>query len=42
MALRIGWKAGAEQYPSQELLEYAVAAEAAGFESIDVSDLRVT
>lgn len=42
MALRIGWKAGAEQYPPQESLEYAVAAEAAGFESIDVNDLRVT
>lgn len=38
MALRIGWKAGPEQYPPQELLEYAVAAEAAGFESIDASD----
>ena len=38
MAVRIGWKAGPEQYPPQELLEYAVAAEAAGFETIDASD----
>src|SRR5579871_4524153 len=35
---RFGWKAGPEQYPPQELLEYAVAAEEAGFESIDISD----
>lgn len=38
MTIRFGWKAGAEQYPPQELLEYAVAAEQAGFDSIDVSD----
>ena len=36
--LRLGWKAGTEQYPPGELLEYAVAAEQAGFDSIDVSD----
>jgi coenzyme F420-dependent glucose-6-phosphate dehydrogenase len=36
--LQIGWKAGPEQYPPQELLEYAVAAEVAGFASIDASD----
>lgn len=34
----LGWKAGPEQYPPVELLEYAVAAEQAGFDSIDVSD----
>jgi alkanesulfonate monooxygenase SsuD/methylene tetrahydromethanopterin reductase-like flavin-dependent oxidoreductase (luciferase family) len=38
MAVQLGWKAGAEQYPPVELLEYAVAAEDAGFDSIDVSD----
>jgi len=36
--LRLGWKAGTEQYPPGELLEYAVAAEEAGFESLDASD----
>lgn len=36
--LHIGWKAGTEQYPPQELLEYAIAAEAAGFDSINASD----
>jgi alkanesulfonate monooxygenase SsuD/methylene tetrahydromethanopterin reductase-like flavin-dependent oxidoreductase (luciferase family) len=36
--LQIGWKAGPEQYPPQELLEYAVAAEVASFASIDASD----
>lgn len=34
----LGWKAGPEQYPPNELLDYAIAAEHAGFESIDVSD----
>jgi coenzyme F420-dependent glucose-6-phosphate dehydrogenase len=38
MTLQLGWKAGTEQYPPAELLEYAVAAEDAGFDSIDVSD----
>ncbi len=38
MAIQLGWKAGPEQYPPTELLEYAIAAEQAGFESIDVSD----
>ncbi len=33
-----GWKAGPEEYPPVELMEYAVAAEEAGFDSIDVSD----
>jgi coenzyme F420-dependent glucose-6-phosphate dehydrogenase len=36
--LGIGWKAGSEQYPPLELLDYAVAAEQAGFDSIDASD----
>ena len=38
MALQLGWKAGTEQYPPAELLDYAIAAELAGFDSIDVSD----
>ena len=33
-----GWKAGTEEYPPVDLMEYAVTAEQAGFESIDVSD----
>lgn len=36
--VQLGWKAGPEQYPPNELLEYAVAAEAAGFDTLDVSD----
>ena len=36
--LQLGWKAGTEQYPPAELLEYAIVAEAAGFDSISVSD----
>jgi len=36
--LKLGWKAGTEQYPPAELLEYALAAEQAGFDSIDASD----
>lgn len=36
--LRFGWKAGPEQYPPAELLEYAIVAEQAGFETIDASD----
>jgi coenzyme F420-dependent glucose-6-phosphate dehydrogenase len=35
---QFGWKAGTEQYPPAELLEYAIAAEQAGFDSIDASD----
>jgi coenzyme F420-dependent glucose-6-phosphate dehydrogenase len=34
----LGWKAGPEQYAPDELLEYAIAAERAGFESLEVSD----
>jgi len=36
--VQLGWKAGPEHYPPAELLDYAVAAEEAGFDSIDVSD----
>jgi coenzyme F420-dependent glucose-6-phosphate dehydrogenase len=36
--LHLGWKAGTEQFPPDELLEYAVASEEAGFDSISVSD----
>jgi coenzyme F420-dependent glucose-6-phosphate dehydrogenase len=36
--LQLGWKAGPEQYPATELCDYAVVAEQAGFDSIDVSD----
>jgi coenzyme F420-dependent glucose-6-phosphate dehydrogenase len=36
--LKLGWKAGTEQYPPEELLEYATTAEKAGFDSIDASD----
>lgn len=36
--LKLGWKAGTEQYAPLELLDYAVAAEQAGFDTLDVSD----
>jgi coenzyme F420-dependent glucose-6-phosphate dehydrogenase len=36
--VQFGWKAGAEQYPPSELLDYAVAAEQAGFDLVEVSD----
>jgi coenzyme F420-dependent glucose-6-phosphate dehydrogenase len=36
--LQLGWKAGTEQYPPNELLDYAIVAEQAGFDSIDTSD----
>jgi hypothetical protein len=36
--LKLGWKAGPEQYPPKEMLEYAIVVENAGFDSIDVSD----
>lgn len=36
--IRLGLKAGPEQYPPEELLEYAIMADEAGFDSIDVSD----
>src|SRR5436305_2083395 len=35
---QFGWKAGAEQYAPAHLLDYAIAAEKAGFEALDVSD----
>ena len=36
--LQLGWKAGTEQYAPDELLDFAIAAEAAGFDSIAASD----
>jgi len=36
--LRFGWKAGTEQYRPEELLDYAVTAEQAGFDSVEASD----
>jgi coenzyme F420-dependent glucose-6-phosphate dehydrogenase len=36
--LKLGWKAGPEQYPPSELLSYAIAADVAGFDALDVSD----
>jgi coenzyme F420-dependent glucose-6-phosphate dehydrogenase len=36
--VRIGWKAGPEQYNPTELLAYAVSADKAGFDVLDVSD----
>ena len=36
--VKFGWKAGTEQFSPDELLDYAVAAEEAGFNSIDASD----
>jgi coenzyme F420-dependent glucose-6-phosphate dehydrogenase len=36
--LQLGWKAGTEQYDPNELLDLAIAAEAAGFDSISASD----
>jgi coenzyme F420-dependent glucose-6-phosphate dehydrogenase len=38
MALRLGYKASAEQFPPRRLLDLAVAAEDAGFESVWTSD----
>jgi coenzyme F420-dependent glucose-6-phosphate dehydrogenase len=37
-ALRLGYKASAEQFGPRELLDFAVAAEANGFDSVFVSD----
>ncbi len=36
--LTLGWKASAEQFGPRELLDYGVAAERHGFDSIVVSD----
>ncbi|MDN5856425.1 MAG: LLM class flavin-dependent oxidoreductase, partial [Actinomycetia bacterium] len=38
MALRIGYKASAEQFAPRELVEYAVRAEEVGLDSAAVSD----
>ncbi|HEX2903307.1 MAG TPA: glucose-6-phosphate dehydrogenase (coenzyme-F420) [Jatrophihabitans sp.] len=38
MALRIGYKASAEQFGPRQLLDYAVEAEAVGLDSVTVSD----
>src|SRR4051795_4301014 len=38
MTLRFGWKASAEQFGPRELLEMAVHAERAGFDTVSVSD----
>jgi hypothetical protein len=32
--VNVGWKAGPEQYPSTDLLTYAITAERAGFDYI--------
>ncbi len=36
--LKLGWKAGPEQYPPVELMEYAIVADRAGFDLLDTSD----
>jgi len=36
--LRLGWKASAEQFGPRELLDFAIQAEQAGFDSVWVSD----
>jgi len=36
--LQLGWKAGPEQFPPTELYEYAITADRAGFDLLDVSD----
>ena len=38
MKLRLGYKASAEQFGPRELLDFAIAAEANGFDSVFVSD----
>ena len=38
MALRIGYKASAEQFAPRQLLDYAVQAEAVGLDSVTISD----
>ena len=38
MALRLGYKASAEQFSPRELLDYSVLSEALGFDIIAVSD----
>ncbi len=36
--VKLGWKASPEQYTPGEMLEYAIAAENAGFEALSISD----
>jgi coenzyme F420-dependent glucose-6-phosphate dehydrogenase len=36
--LKLGWKAGPEQYPPVDLLEYTRIAERAGYDLVDISD----
>lgn len=36
--VQLGWKAGSEQYPPGELLDYAIAAEQVGFDTLEASD----
>lgn len=36
--VQLGWKAPPEQYPPVEMLDYAVAAEQAGFDTLEASD----
>lgn len=38
MTLRLGYKASAEQFPPAKLLEFGIAAEKAGFDSVFISD----
>ena len=38
LPISLGWKAGPEQYPPNELLDYAIVADEVGFDSIDASD----
>jgi len=38
LPITLGWKAGTEQYPPNELLDYAILADQVGFDSLDVSD----
>ncbi|HVM31067.1 MAG TPA: glucose-6-phosphate dehydrogenase (coenzyme-F420) [Candidatus Limnocylindrales bacterium] len=38
MKLRLGYKASAEQFAPRELLDYGIAAEKAGFDSVVISD----
>jgi coenzyme F420-dependent glucose-6-phosphate dehydrogenase len=38
VSLRIGYKASAEQFAPRDLLDFAVETEAAGFDSVFISD----
>ncbi len=37
-SIKVGWKAGPEQYPPTDLLEYAITAERVGFDLVEASD----